>query len=280
MMSIKRVIQKLLAFHLLCCVCLFCATAVAQATPLKVVIPHWGVNGDQQNTYFYKLLVLAFEKTEPIYGSVDLQVYPENLSGARLMADLKNNTTVDVVWNGTTEQREKDFLAIRISLLRELNEYRVLLIRREDQQKFATIQTADDLRKYVAGSGADWPSTDLLRNNGVPVVAVNNGALLFPMLKAKRFDYISRNMFEVWDEEKAHEKDGLVVEKTLLLHGGVPFYFFVNKNNAKLAERIELGLKMATDDGSFAKLFFAFSDFKHGHDEIQLGKRRVLQLNK
>jgi len=253
---------------------------VQAVEPLKVVIPHWAINGDQQNTYLYKLLILAFEKTTPLYGPVDLQVYPENLSGARLMADLKNNVTVDIVWSGTTEQREKDFFAIRMSLLKELNEYRVLLIRREDQQKFSGIKTIDDLRKFTAGSGADWPSTAVLRNNDLPVVAVNNGALLFSMLKAKRFDYMSRNMFEVWDEEKLYEKEGLVVEKTLLLHGGVPFYYFVNKKNTKLAERIERGLKMAVDDGSFAKLFFTFLDFKRGHEEIIFGSRNVLELKK
>lgn len=264
-----------------CCVCLWLLLAASvSAEPLKVVIPHWGVNGDQQNSYFYKLLVLAFAETAPLDGPVDLQVYPENLSSARLMADLKKNITIDVVWNGTTEAREQEYLPIYISLLRELNEHRVLLIRREDQEKFAAVQILDDLRKLTAGAGADWPSTQVLRTNDLPVVAVNNGGLLYAMLKAKRFDYMSRNMFEAWDEENTYAKDGLAIEKTLLLKGGVPFYFFVNKHNAKLAERIDRGLKMAIADGSFAKLFFSFPDFKRGHDEILLGRRKLLLLTK
>ncbi|HWV14548.1 MAG TPA: hypothetical protein VN030_03880 [Cellvibrio sp.] len=248
----------------------------AQTT--KVVIPHWGANGDQQNTYFYKLLQLAFAETEALYGPVDLQIYPEDLSSARLMADLKQGVTVDVVWNGTSEQREKDFLPVYVSLLKELNEYRVLLVRKDDQEKFAQIQSLDELRKLTAGSGADWPSRDVLNRNGLPVVAVNNGNLLYPMLKAKRFDYISRNMFEAWNEENLYAKDGLIVEKTLLLHGGVPFYFFVNRHNGRLAERIKLGLDMAIADGRFAKLFFSFPDFKRGIDEIKLSKRKALSL--
>lgn len=264
-----------------CCACLllFMVGGVC-AEPLKVVIPHWGASGDQQNTYFYKLLVLAFEETAPLYGPVDMQVYPENLSGARLMADLKKNITIDVVWNGTTPEREQEFLPIYVSLLRELNEHRVLLIRSEDQEKFSAIQTLADLQKLTAGAGADWPSTRVLRSNDIPVVAVNNGGLLYAMLKAKRFDYISRNMFEAWDEEKTYAKEGLAIEKTLLLKGGVPFYFFVNKHNVKLAERIDRGLKMAVADGRFAKLFFSFPDFKRGHEEIQMGKRKMLLLTK
>jgi len=248
------------------------------AAPLKVVMPHWGANSDQQNTYFYQVLALAFAKTESRYGPVELQVYPENLTSARLMADLKQNVTIDVIWTGTTPQREKDFLPIRISLLKELNEYRVLLIRREDQEKFSRVNSVEDLRKFTAGSGTDWPSREVLQHNQLPVITVTNADLLFPMLKAKRFDYISRNMFEVWGEAKTYEKDGLAMEKTLLLHGGVPFYFFVNKNNFLLAERIEQGLKMATADGSFAKLFFSFPDFKRGSDEIKSTQRKNLLL--
>lgn len=280
MLIIKCIIRKLCV----CIGCWVCALTLmvnpVSAEPLKVVIPHWGVSGDQQNTYFYKLLLLAFEKTTPVYGAVDVQVYPENLSSTRLMADLKKNVTIDVVWNGTTEQREKDFLPVYISLLQELNEYRVLLIRTEDQQKFANIQTLNDLRKFTAGTGADWPSTGVLRNSELPIVAVNNGSLLYAMLKAKRFDYMSRNLFEVWNEGKTYAKDELVVEKTLLLKGGVPFYFFVNKKNVDLARRIERGLKMAISDGSLAKLFYSFPDFKRGHEEIAFSKRKILLLKK
>ncbi len=32
-----------------------------------------------------------------------------------------------------------------------------------------------------------------------------------------------------------------------------PFYFFVNKNNSNLAERVELGLRRAIDDGRFER---------------------------
>jgi hypothetical protein len=159
-----------------------------------------------------------------------------------------------------------------------LNEYRVLLIRKEDQEKFNAVHSLDDLRKLTAGTGADWPSTDILRNNHLPVITVGNASLLFSMLAAKRFDYMSRNLSEVWGEADAFERNGLVVESTLMLHGGVPFYFFVNKDNKKLAERLERGLKMAIADGSFDQLFFSTPGFKRGTDEIAFAKRRVLQL--
>jgi hypothetical protein len=136
------------------------------------------------------------------------------------------------------------------------------------------------LRKYTAGSGSDWTSTEILKNNNLPVVVVNRSTVLFSMLKAKRFDYISRNMFEAWEEEELFRGDGFVIERALLLHSGVPYYFFVSKNNTALAERIERGLKLAIADGSFDDLFFSTQGFKRGSEEIKAGKRRLIELNK
>ena len=246
--------------------------------PLKIVVPPWG-GESSQNEYFIRLLALAFSKTELTDGAVEIQAYPEYLTGTRFVADLKNNKTVNVIWHGTNLQRERDLLAIPISLTKELNEYRILLIRKEDQEKFSNIKTLDDLRKFTAGTSIDWPSKNILQHNNLPVMAVANTSLLYTMLRMKRFDYMSRNMFEIWGEAERYQQDGLVVEQTLLLHGGVPFYFFVSKANPKLAERIERGLGMAIADGSFEKLFLNNESFKRGNAEINSGKRRLLTLD-
>jgi Bacterial extracellular solute-binding proteins, family 3 len=252
-------------------------SAAAVAEPLKVVVPPWVETG-AYNEYFVRVLALAFSKTEAADGIVDIQEGPQNLTGARLVADLKSNKTFHVIWHGTSIQRERDLIAIPISLTKELNEYRVLLIRKEDQEKFNKVNSIDDLRKFTAGSAADWPSKDILRHNELPVVTVANSTLLIPMLKMKRFDYMSRNIFEVWDEAVRYDKEGLTVEKKLLLRGGVPFYFFVSKANPQLAERIERGLKMAIADGSFEKLFLSVEGFNRGRAELDYGHRHVLQL--
>ena len=118
-----------------------------------------------------------------------------------------------------------------------------------------------------------------MQHNNLPVIAVANTSLLYTMLRMKRFDYMSRNMFEIWGEAERYQQDGLVIEQTLLLHGGVPFYFFVSKANPKLAERIERGLRIAIADGSFEKLFLSEESFKRGIAEINSGKRRLLELD-
>jgi hypothetical protein len=253
-------------------------SAAAVAEPLKIVVPPWGGAG-APNEYFVRVLALAFSKTEATEGAVEIQAYPEQLTGARFVADLKNNKTVNVMWHGTSVEREQDLIAVPISLAKDLNEYRVLLIRKEDQEKFNSVHSIDDLRKFTAGSSTDWPSKDILKQNNLPVFAVANWSLLKGMLKMKRFDYISRNIFEVWDEAARYEKEGLVVEQSLLLHGGVPFYFFVSKANPDIAARIERGLRIAIADGSFEELFLSVDGFRRGEIELKAGNRRLLKLD-
>lgn len=263
----------------LCLAVLLCINSAAAEESKKIVVPPWGNTNNQQNIYLTQLLRLALEKTEAADGHLDIEYYPASFSLTRFMLDLKHNKTIDVIWNGSNPQREEELLAIKIPLLKQFNEYRVLMIRKEDQDKFSKVQNINDLRQFTAGSGTEWPSAVVLRQNDLPVITINNTNLLFAMLKAKRFDYISRNIFEAWDEEALLANDNLAVEKTLLLHGGAHYYYFVNKSNHKLADRIKRGLEIAIADGSYDKLFFSTSGFARGHLEITLGKRHQLELN-
>ncbi len=145
-------------------------------------------------------------------------------------------------------------------------------------QKFVSVRTVEALRKYSAGAGVNWPSTDVLRANGLPVVTSIAYEYLFPMLAAKRFDYMPRGIHEVWYEQQVHADKGFVIEPTIFLHYTVPYYFFVSRENSALANRIERGLQIAQKDGSFDALFLSFPAYRRGLDEIKAGKRRVFEL--
>jgi hypothetical protein len=183
------------------------------------------------------------------------------------------------MWDGSNKQREEELLPVRISLLRQLNDYRVFLIRAEDIDKFHAIKSLDDLRKLSAGAGVNWPSTDILRANGLPVVTSIAYEYLFPMLEVRRFDYMPRGIYEAWYEQRIHAAKGFVIEDSIFLHYSVPFYFFVNRDDTRLAERIERGLRIAMRDGSFDTLFNSFPAFRRSEAEISAGKRRIFELH-
>jgi hypothetical protein len=98
------------------------------------------------------------------------------------------------------------------------------------------------------------------------------------MLRAKRFDYMPRGVYEAFHEQRVNERENLAIEKKIFLHYHVPFYFFVSKENAALGQRVERGLKLAIKDGSFDKLFNSIPAFRQAQAEIDSKKRRVFEL--
>jgi hypothetical protein len=85
-------------------------------------------------------------------------------------------------------------------------------------------------------------------------------------------------LYEIWAEQPAHANKGLVIEESLLLNYPSPIYFFVNKNDKALADRIERGLTIAISDGSFDELFFSVEGFRKGWAELHSNNRKLLKL--
>jgi hypothetical protein len=261
-----------------CFFALIASASVAAESVLQVVIPPLHTSAREHASYFPKLLQLALDKTAATDGPYTIRHHDQQLTSPRQETEIRLNGVINVMWDGSNEKREVELLPIRISLLRQLNDYRVFLIRREDLPKFAAVRSIDALRKYSAGAGVNWPSTDVLRANGLPVVTSIAYEYLFPMLAVKRFDYMPRGIHEVWFEQQVHADKGFVIEPTIFLHYSVPYYFFVSRDNSALANRIERGLQIAQKDGSFDALFLSFPAFRRSLDEIKAGKRRVFEL--
>jgi hypothetical protein len=262
---------------LLACCLVPQAHAAAQA-PQRFVLPAISASAREHAAYFPRLLRLALDKTVASDGPYELAYYGNELTSLRRNIELKNNGVINVMWDGANRQREAELLPVRISLLKELNDYRVFLIRSGDAPRFAAVRTLDDLRKLTAGAGANWPSADVLRFNGLPVETSGGYEYLFPMLRVKRFDYMPRGVQEAWAEMDLHQGEGLQVESSIFLHYRVPFYFFVSRSRPELAARIERGLRMAQKDGSFERLFNSIPAFQRGMAEITAHKRRVFEL--
>lgn len=264
--------------HFLLACLLYLASGICVADTLKVVAPTRDVSTTADSLFFYPLLKLALSKTVASDGPFTVEYYPQTLSSARILSKLQNNDGINVVWTSTSSERERDFRFVPVSLLRELSNYRVFLIRKEDQARFAKIQTLDELRQLKVGMGGHWPDATLLRNNDFDVVTSIYYESLFKMLATKRFDYFPRGLFEAWNDLEQHADMGLMIEPRLMFYYRAPFYFFVNKDNIALANRIERGLKIAMNDGSYEELLFSVPNFKHAYDEQLNNQRKTFHL--
>lgn len=256
-------------------------TANAAPHPLRIAISNADtVNILEPSYYFEQLLRLSLEKTSVSDGP--FQIIHNHHGGGieRDRALLVSGTGIDVMWGSVTKEREKSMRVVPVDLLKTLNNYRVLLIRNDNQETFNKIETVDGLKKLVMGSGARWTDTAIMSTNGFTIMEGTNYAGLFKMLAARRFDFMSRGVHEAGYDMVAYADFGLMLENKFLLKYDTPvqYSFYVNKNNVALADRIERGLKIAQEDGSFDALFYKIPSFKSGMDLFNSKTRTVIEL--
>lgn len=253
-------------------------STIGDKEQVNLVIPRVDISNAEHAEYFVKLLSLAMEKTTSGDGDYQITRSQKDRSQARNLLDLEKGNNLNVLWTMTSREREDKLLPIRIPLLKGLLGYRVFLIRKEDKNTFGAIQSLDDLRAFKAGQGAHWPDTRILRENGINVVTNVRFELLFTMLQEKRFDYFPRGINEAWAELNHHAQRGLIVEPSILLKYAAPMYFFVNRSDEWLANRIEKGLLAAIEDGSFDELFYGFPVHQNFFSLANIRGRKTFEL--
>jgi hypothetical protein len=225
------------------------------ADTLVITHPRAESVSDERSNYPLRMLELALQKSGLAFR---LQAAKQTMPQSRAVLQLASNLDISVMWSMTSRQRERELLPIRIPLDMGLLGWRIFLIRQSQQERFSTIAHLQDLQKFTAVQGHDWPDTEILRNSGLKVESNPHYEFLFTMLAKGLVDYFPRSVLEIWDEEKKHGGLGLAIEQSVVLQYPTALYYFVNKNNTKLASTIENGLRLAIKDGSFAQLFNQF----------------------
>ncbi|MBV6324500.1 substrate-binding periplasmic protein [Duganella violaceipulchra] len=173
----------------------------------------------------------------------------------RAFAMLRTGEDLVIYWSMTSTAREQGVITVRIPLMKGLLGSRLLIIRKDTLGKFDRIKTLDDLKTISIGQGLDWPDTAIKTAAGLHVVTSSSYETLFRMLKAKRFDGISLGANEV-EEELAKQRDpDLIIEKNIAIAYPAPVFFFVTPKKKALAARIEKGLRLMMEDGSFNAIF-------------------------
>lgn len=231
---------------------------------------------DLRSLYFVDLLRLSLDKTRESHGAYRLETIADVIPQSRALIELGDE--LDVIWTMTSEKREQLALPVRIPLLKGLMGYRLLIIRQQDENTFAQINSLKHLRTLRAGQGHDWPDADILQANGLEVVRSSNYDALFHMLRQGRFDYLPRGLMEPWDEVLLRPDLSLMIEPRLLIQYPTAMYFFVHPDNHRLAERIETGLRRAIRDSSFDQLFYNHPVNRSALEHARLDQRMIIRL--
>jgi len=248
-------------------------TLSVQASTIKTVyFPAPESDFDSRGEHEVRLLRLALEKAG---GHYEVKRATQRMQQGRELYEVTRlHGRIDIMATMTSREREENLLPIRIPLDKGLMGWRLVLLKKERSAIMRNINNAADLSAFRAGQERDWPDTDILRANRLPVDGVSVYGSLFRMLAAGRFDYLPRSTKEIWNE-LAHHPD-LAVDPYLVIHYPAAEYFFVNRSNVALAEEIRRGLEATIADGSFDELFD--EEFSRCIKQARLDQRVVIEL--
>ena len=246
-------------------------TCAGRADPVILRLP---VTPSANHVFYHELLIAAFEAAGV---TVEVQVAegPTKLRLSRMLT----RGDITILWMVRSETRDQQFVPVPIPLTGGLIGQRVLLVRPEDQQRFDTVRSLEDLRKLgmFAGMGRDWVDRAIWAVNGLPAVAPTaDWRLLYGMLEAgnRNVDYIPRGITEIMAEAREHPR--LVIEKRLILQYARDQQFYVSPMAAFLAPALERGLIILQQNGRFAALLD--KHFGHLRQEVDMRNRLVLTL--
>lgn len=222
------------------------------SSEIKIISPR--SNYDTNYYYFYDLLNIILQKSEKEYGKSKLKLTGVKQQG-RALEELKEGENIDIHWIGTNLKREKELLPIRIPLIKGLLGYRVFITHKNKIELFNNISTFTELKRLKACQGSHWPDTKILENSSIKVIKNTNYELLFLQTAKNRCDYFPRGLNEAYTEITSRKElyPSLVLYDDIILYYPFPMYFFVNKNNHSLKQRIEETLFKMIEDGSFDK---------------------------
>ncbi|WP_395022427.1 substrate-binding periplasmic protein [Dongia sp.] len=206
----------------------------------------------------------------------DTQLKPtsEEMSQTRAARELELGH-IDFIWTGTSADYEQRFRAVRIPVMRGLDGYRICVINPDRQAAFSAVRSLDDLRKLTIGQDPGWSDVKVLDAAGFKLETAPYDSL-FEMVDRGRFDCFLRGAHEAPTEVMKHP--GLAVENDLLIVYPFTSFFFVNKENAALAEDLENGLKKAYEDGSFMAYFKNHPAIKAIFEQTHIEQRRRFDI--
>ncbi|MDC0664301.1 hypothetical protein [Marinobacter sp. SS21] len=258
----------------------------AEAATLETAVYHPPVETDYILWYrnydspaVYALVKLAMEAT-PEYGPFRIHRSVEMVQGRALRELAREESQVlDIATVATSVEREKELLAIPIPIDGGLLGFRVCVVMKDQVQRFEGINSIAELsaRGLKIGQGLHWPDSTVLQVNGIEVITHSRFETLFLMLKNRRFDCFARGVSEVMFDLALANDPNLVIEPSLLITYPMLSYFFVGPDDHETAQRLQLGMERAIQDGRFSRYLGTY--FGHAVEALNLSERTILVLD-
>ena len=250
-------------------------------SPLHAETFRLALHHDVEAIYAYEvgLLKLALAKSG---GDHQLEILPFSDSQFRTLRHMTEGTAdFNILYFGYDREREEKLLQIPVPLTRGLLGHRVFVIRADNRSLFNGVESLETLtNRLIIGSGTTWPDTKILRRAGFRVETGSYDSL-WRMLGRGRVAALSRGMDEVIaeiDKFGANDDIPLVMEQSVMLVYPYDHFFYVAKQDQRLADIVGRGLAAAYVDGSFMQYFNNFPAISRILDDMRIHPRTVFHL--
>ncbi|MFY8298002.1 substrate-binding periplasmic protein [Pseudoalteromonas sp. SS15] len=245
----------------LCLNACFCFSACAEQT-VRIT--------SGADPYVIELLKHTLSYQREVHTLDFVENIPTQNRAIRLLGD-KNG--IDVFWSVTSDEREKQALAVRVPIVKGVLGYRLGVIKKSRLDYFAKLKTDGELRGLRYGLRTDWPDSVIFKDNDFNVLEYSQENAGYELLEASRIDVLPIDALYAND---ITDMTGLAIDPAHVYYYPSAVYFFVNKHNKALYQKLKSGLDKAIEDGSFDTLFNRH--FESELAELALDKRQKITL--
>jgi ABC-type amino acid transport substrate-binding protein len=245
------------SFKIFICTWVILSSSIIWANDL-VIYP--AADSSEYNRYqdLINLLEVILEKSTEKYGAYTLKASEGYINESRsITAVSQDSGLLTLTWSAAVKETTNTLLAVHIPTRKGILGYRLFLINKKDQAKFSTVNSLEDLKKLTVLQGPGWKDIQVFQKNNIAVVEGSNYEGLFQMIDNGRVDFFSRGITEIFPEleERKDKLANLAIEETIALYYPWPYYYWVNKQNTRLKDRLEYGFSIITEDGTMDELF-------------------------
>ncbi len=229
--------------------------------------------------YANTLLRLALDLTVEEYGPYKIRLYDQKMSIRRQLIEIAQGDKISVALSMPMPKWLEGANVVRFPLLKGLPSYRLFFTLEKNQPAYPAIQTLSTLKTLKIGQGRGWSTAAILEANEFEVVYSETYKSLFAMLKAERFHLLMRGVYEIEAELGLYQQamPELAIAENFAVYTYLPMYFFVNKRQPLLAERLEKGLKLAHANGQVDDIFVRY--FTEAVDLLKQKDMKIFYLS-
>jgi hypothetical protein len=231
--------------------------------------------GDEDDIYTSILLehALSYSKNQTYQAFP----YGNSLPKGREFELLATNQGIDVVVASATIAREQRHRPIRIPTMKGLYGWRIPLVHKSTPTMFSSLNSLGAFKLLRPLQFHTWSDSQILTLNDIDVVKGSDVKGMYLMLDQQRADYFPRSVLEINTNLANNRHLNIIKEQHSLIWYPKAVYFYVQKHNKTLADKITYGLEQSLKDGSFELLFM--QHYGETINKLRQEKRRVFRLN-